>query len=94
LVIAPRKQGGAGRRADRGGVEGVIADPRRRNTRKVRRVDRPTIGIRKAEANVIEKDNDDVGRILRQMALLDPPFHRRILKPRLRPAGRWGRRKG
>ena len=70
LVVAPGEQRRARRRADRGGVEGVVADALVRDARQRRRVDRAAEGVGQAEADVVEQDDEDVGRVLRQMARL------------------------
>ena len=92
LVISAGQQRRARRRADRGRVEGVVADAVIRDPRKRRRVDWTAIGIGQAEANVIEEDDQDVGRVLRQVVRLRPPLMRRILKPRRSDACRRDRR--
>ena len=66
-MIAPGEQRRARGRADRRRVEGVVADALVRDARQRRRVDRPAVGIGQAEADVVEQDDEDVGRILRQM---------------------------
>ena len=52
--------------------------------RQRRRVDRAAVGVRQAEADVVEQDDEDVGRILRQVVRLDAPLVLRLLQRRRR----------
>ena len=66
LVVAAGQQRRPRRRADRRGVEGVVADALVGEPRQRRRVDRTAEGVRQAEADVVEQDDEDVGRVLRE----------------------------
>ena len=92
LMIAAGQERRARGRADRRRVEGVVADALARDARERWRVDRPAVGVGQAEADVVQHDDEDVGRILGQSALLHAPLVLGILQPRRSDAGRRGRR--
>ena len=94
LVVAPGQQGGPGRRADRRGVEGVVADPLARDARQRRGMDGPTVGVRQAEAHVVEQDDEDVRGIRGKPVRLHPTLVFGLLQGRPRQARRGGRREG
>ena len=97
LVVAPGEQRGARGRADRGGVEPVVADAVVGEAAEGRRVDRAAERVGQAEAHVVEQDDQDVGRVLRQVVRLDPPLVLRLLQRPPRDAGRrclWKRQDG
>ena len=67
LMVPPGQQRGARRRTDRGGVERVVADPVVREAGQRRCVDLAAEGVGQAEADVVEQDDEDVGRGLQAM---------------------------
>jgi hypothetical protein len=82
LVIAPGQQRGPGRRTDRGIVESVIADAGLRNARQIGRIDLATVGAGLPVADIVDQDDQDVRRILRQMVGLGAPMMNRGLQCR------------
>ena len=92
LVIAAGEQRGPRRRADRGRMEGVVADALTGDARQRGRVDRPAVGVGQAEADIVQQDDQNVGRVLRQVALLDAALVLGVLKSGFSDAG--GRRRG
>ena len=54
----------------------------------------PPIGVGQAEADVVEQDDEDVRRVLREMARLDAPLVLRFLQRRRGHARRRRRREG
>ena len=54
-------------------MEGVVADPLVGEARQRRRMDRAAEGVGQPEADVIQQDDEDIGRVLGQMACLDAP---------------------
>ena len=93
LVVASGQQRRPRRRADRRGMEGVVADALVRDARQRGRMDRSAVGVGQAEADVVEQDDEDVGGILRQVALLHAPLVLRRLQRRAGHACRRCRRK-
>ena len=71
MVIASGEQRLARGRAERGGVEAVEFQAARREPLRRRRVARPPEGARRAEAHVVEQDDEDVRRALRRPQRLD-----------------------
>ncbi|MCY1364434.1 hypothetical protein D9M69_512350 [compost metagenome] len=67
VMVAPGEQRGARRRADGGGVEGVVSDATVGDAAEGRRVDATANGVGLGEASVVEHDHQDVGRILGEM---------------------------
>ena len=93
VVVAACEERLAGRRAERGRVEAVVLEAVRREALGCRRRDRPAERARRREADVVEQDNEHVGRALRRPERLDRRERgRRILRvigdePRSRPVG-------
>ena len=94
LVVAPGQQRRARRRADGGGVKGVVADARVGKFRQGRRADWSAEGIRQAEADIVEQDDEYVGCVLRQPVGLSSPLHPGFLQGLSGDAGRGDLRKG
>ena len=94
LMIAAGQQCGTRRRADRRSVKRVVADALIRDARQRGRPDRATVGVRQSEADVVQQDDQNVGRILGQMALHDAGLVLRVLQGRRGYARRRGRWKG
>jgi hypothetical protein len=65
MVIAPALERGAGRRADRGGVEVVVVQPFVGDLLEGRGVDRSAEGAGAGEAEIVDQDQQDVRRALR-----------------------------
>ena len=72
VVVAAGDQRGAGRRAERRGVELRVAQARARDPVEVRRRDDAAEGARRAEALVVDQDQEDVGRAFRRHDLRLP----------------------
>ena len=79
VVVAAGEQRLARRRAQRGRVEAVVLQAARRQTFGVRRLAWAAEGARRAEARIVDQDDEDVGRALRRAQLLD----RRIFRVRI-----------
>ena len=69
--LRPGQQRLAGRRAQRGGVEAVVPEPARGETLGGRRPARPPERARRAEADVVEQDDQHVRCALRRQQRLD-----------------------
>ena len=94
LMITSRQKGRAGRRTNRGRVEGVVADPLIGDARQRRRMDRAAIGVRQPETHIIQQDDKNIGCVLRQIALLHAPAVDGVLQSWLRQARRRRRLEG
>src|SRR5947207_12413493 len=70
---AAGEDAGAGRRAQRGGVEVGVAEAAAGEGVEVRRVDVGAVTAELGEAHVVEHHEDDVGRAGRRPRLLGPP---------------------
>jgi hypothetical protein len=70
LMVASREQRRPRRRTNRCGVEGVVADPLIGDARQGRRMNRTAIGVGEPKAHIIQEDDENIGRVLWQMALL------------------------
>ena len=92
LVVAPGEQRGARRRADRRGVEGVVADALVGQAAERGRLDLAAEGRSLAEADVVEQDDQHVRRAGLQVLRLGAALVHRVLQPRLGDAGRRHRR--
>ncbi len=79
MVVAPGQQRLARRRAQGRGVEAVVLQAARRQLLRVRRLAGAAEGARRAEAGVVDQDDQDVGRALRRAQLLN----RRELRVRI-----------
>ena len=79
MVVASGQQRLARRRAQRGGVEAVVLQAARRQLLRVRRLAGAAEGARRAEAGVVDQDDQDVRRALGRAQLLD----RRVLRLRI-----------
>ncbi len=79
--IAPRHEGGAGGRAQRRGVEVVVAQSVRGQPVDVRRLDQAAETADLGEADVVEQQDQHVGRALRGAGLFRPPFLRFLVGP-------------
>ena len=93
MMIAAGQKRRAGRRADRGGVEGVVADAFTGDAAQGRRVRRTAVCIGLSEADIVEQDDDDVGRVLRQTIGLDAALMPGLLQRLRSDARRWHGRK-
>ena len=71
VVVAPGQQRLARRRAQRRGVEAVVAQPGARQALEGRCLARAAEGRRGAEAGVVEQDHEHVGRARRRPQRLD-----------------------
>ena len=89
VVVAAREQRSAGRRADRRGVERVVADALARSAER-RRVDLAAERVGQAEADVVDQHDEDIGRVLEQVTFFVPPGHVRSRLDR-RPGDAGGR---
>ena len=76
VVIAPRQQGRARRRAHGRGVEARVAQPLRCQTIDRRRLDRRAVATKIREADIIEEHNEDIRRAKRRFGLRWPPGRR------------------
>ncbi len=92
VMVAPCQQRRAGRRANRRRVECVVTNARVGDARERRRVDRSPVGVGQAEADVVEQDNQNVGRVFGQVALFHPAPMLQRLQRRTGHAGRRRRR--
>ena len=94
LMITPRQQRCSSGRANRRGVERVVADALVRHARQRGRADRPSVGVRQAESHIVEQHDEDIGRILGQVALFDAALVRGFLQGGAGSAGRrrWWKR--
>ncbi|CAH0300022.1 hypothetical protein ROS9278_04518 [Roseomonas sp. CECT 9278] len=72
VVVVPGQQRGARGRAQRGRVEGGVAQPRRRHTIERRGGDHAAEGGGGCEADIIGQDQQHVGRVLRRHGLRRP----------------------
>ena len=88
LMVAPGKQSRAGGRTDGGGVKAVVADAFVAEAGQRRRMGKAAEGVRHSEAGVVNENDEDVGRILRQAIWLDAAFVDRLLQGLARLAGR------
>ncbi len=80
--IASGHQGGARRRAQRGGVEVVVAQPVVRQAIDGRSVDQTAeAGRHLRETDIVEKEDEDVGRSFRGPRRLRPPLDRILILP-------------
>ena len=93
LVIAPGQQRCARRRADRRGVEGVVADALARELGECRRVHLATERRRLAEADVVQQDDQHIRRAGLQVLRLRAALVHGILQAGRRLARRRHRRK-
>ena len=73
VMVAPGDQRGARRRAERGGVDVVVAQTVLRDAIHRRRRDDAAEGARHAEARVVGHDEQDVGRLLGRHDARRPP---------------------
>ena len=80
LMIASRQQRRPRRRANRCRVESVVADPLIGDAGQGWRMDRAAIGVGKAKANVIQQDDENIWRVLGQMAYLGAPMMNGVLQ--------------
>ncbi len=80
LMVASGEERCARRRADRRGVECVVTDAGVCDATQRRRVNRAAVRIGQTEADVIHQDDQDVRRILRQVARRTPRRERRVLQ--------------
>ena len=71
VVVAAGEQRLAGRRAERSGVEAVVAQPARGQSLRGRTPDRAAERARSPEADVVEEHDEDVGRARRWEQRLD-----------------------
>ena len=85
-VVASGQDGRAGRRADGGGVEGVVAKALIGELAQRGRVDLAAERVRDTEADVIEQHDEDIRRVLGQALRRRGPFHRGVLEARLHHA--------
>ena len=90
LMIAPRQQRCSSGRANRRGVEPVVADALVRHARKRGRADHAAVRVRQAKSHIVEQHDEDIGRILGQAALFDAALMLRLLQG---DAGNAGRRR-
>ena len=81
-VVASSEQRGAGRRADRRGVKGVVADAFVGELGEGGRVDFAAEGVGHAEADVIDEDDEDVRCVGGKALRFGRPFHGRVLQAR------------
>ena len=73
-------------------MEGVEADPLIGDARQRRRVNRPAVGVGQTETDIIQQNDEDIRRILRDMALLHPSLVLGILQSSRGHADRRGGR--
>ncbi len=73
MMVAPGEKRRARRRADRGRVKRVVADPLIGETGQRRRRDLAAEGVGQAEADVVQKNDEDIGRVRREAVRLDAP---------------------
>ena len=71
MVVAAGQQRRTGRGTDRGGVEGVVADAVFCYSPESRRTHLPAHHIGQAEPDIVEQNDEDVRRVLRQVLRLD-----------------------
>ena len=76
MVIAPGQQAGAGGGAQRGGVEVGQPDPVPGQSIDDRRLDGRAVAAQLGEADIIEHDQDHIGRPLGRRGLRGPPWFR------------------
>ena len=89
LMIAPREQRGARRRADRRGVELIEGDALVGEAGERRRMDLAAQRVGEAEADVVEQDDQDVRRVCGKMVRLRAPDVLKLLTS-VPPCSRWG----
>ncbi len=89
VVVAPGQKRRAGGRTDRCGVKAVVAQSLAGQPGEGGRGDLAAEGVGKAEADVIEQHDQDVGRIRRQAIRLDPPNVFGLLEGGAGHAGCW-----
>ena len=94
LVIAPGQQRRPGGRADRGGVEGVVADAFVTQPGEGRGVNFAAKGPGLAEAHVVQQDDEDVGGACGQLVGFLAPLVFGFLQGRPGDTGRRHRREG
>ncbi len=75
VLVVAGQQGGAGGRADGGGVEIVVAEALRRELVEFRRGRRSAKRSGGAEAHIVEQDQHDVGRGVGSRDLAGPVWH-------------------
>jgi hypothetical protein len=89
LVVAPGQKRGARRRTHRCCVKSVVGDALVRDATKGRRVDFTAVSIQLPWADVVDEHDDDVGSILREMALRRKRIVNRFLYSASGYAARW-----
>ena len=92
MLVAARQQRGAGGRADRGGVEGIVGDALAGEFGQRGRADVAAKGVGLTEAHIVQKDDQDVGRIGGQVVGFRAPLVNGSRQRRPCRAGRRHRR--